>query len=66
MSGVFVAVAAGNAYGWADDYSPASEETVCTVGAVQRNDTIAEFSNYGPLVGKSLLLSTQFPLLSSL
>lgn len=65
MSGVFVAVAAGNAYTFADDYSPASEETVCTVGAVHRNDTFAEFSNYGTLVGKALLLSPLLPLLSS-
>ncbi|KAH7083071.1 subtilisin-like protease Pr1A [Paraphoma chrysanthemicola] len=50
MSGVFVAVSAGNAGTFAEDYSPASEPTVCTVGAVQSNDTLAYFSNYGDLV----------------
>lgn len=49
-AGVFLAVAAGNS---ADDtyyYSPASEPTVCTVGASDINDNIAWFSNYGDLV----------------
>lgn len=55
MSGVFVAVSAGNAATFAEEYSPASELTVCTVGAVQSNDTLAYFSNYGDLVGKSLV-----------
>ncbi|KAM7197600.1 cuticle-degrading protease [Rhypophila sp. PSN 637] len=49
-AGVFLAVAAGNS---ADDtyyYSPASEPTVCTVGASDINDAIAWFSNYGDIV----------------
>jgi len=52
-AGVFVAVAAGNAYTDAKNHSPASEPSVCTVGASSRNDTMARFSNYGPLVGTS-------------
>ncbi|KAK0744740.1 peptidase S8/S53 domain-containing protein [Apiosordaria backusii] len=49
-AGVFLSVAAGNS---ADDsffYSPASEETVCTVGATDEVDVRAWFSNYGELV----------------
>ncbi|KAK4186004.1 putative peptidase [Podospora australis] len=49
-AGVFLSVAAGN-YG--DDsffYSPASEPTVCTVGATDISDARAWFSNYGDLV----------------
>ncbi|KAK4205530.1 putative peptidase [Triangularia verruculosa] len=49
-AGVFLSVAAGNS---ADDsffYSPASEETVCTVGATDEGDARAWFSNYGSLV----------------
>jgi len=49
-AGVFLSVAAGN---YADDsffYSPASEPTVCTVGATDVEDYRAWFSNYGDLV----------------
>ncbi|TWU76889.1 subtilisin-like serine protease [Metarhizium rileyi] len=49
-SGVFLAVAAGNDNQDAKDYSPASEPTVCTVGATNSDDTRAKFSNYGKLV----------------
>ncbi|KAH5763834.1 hypothetical protein HBI16_166840 [Parastagonospora nodorum] len=50
QSGMFVAVSAGNEFGDARDVSPASEPSVCTVGATTINDTIAEFSNTGPVV----------------
>lgn len=49
-AGVFLSVAAGN---YADDsqyYSPASEPTVCTVGATDVDDALAYFSNYGAVV----------------
>jgi cerevisin len=49
-SGIFLAVAAGNEGLPADYVSPASEPTVCTVGATAINDTLIEWSNYGPLV----------------
>ncbi|KAI0111438.1 oryzin precursor [Daldinia grandis] len=45
--GLFMAVAAGNSDADAGDFSPADEPTVCTVGATQRNDARASFSNYG-------------------
>lgn len=46
-SGVFLAVAAGNSAADASTFSPASEPTVCTVGATDVNDVFAEFSNFG-------------------
>lgn len=49
-SGVFLAVAAGNSGDDASFYSPASEPTVCTVGATTVNDTLIYWSNYGTLV----------------
>ncbi|KAK3375616.1 peptidase S8/S53 domain-containing protein [Lasiosphaeria ovina] len=49
-AGVFLAVAAGNSDDDAAFYSPASEPTVCTVGATDNTDTRAYFSNYGTLV----------------
>jgi subtilisin family serine protease len=49
-AGVFLAVAAGNSADDAQFYSPASEPTVCTVGASDSTDTMAYFSNYGSLV----------------
>ncbi|KAJ4354147.1 uncharacterized protein N0V89_005880 [Didymosphaeria variabile] len=49
-AGLFVAVAAGNDAQSASLTSPASEPTVCTVGATDRNDVFASFSNYGSLV----------------
>lgn len=49
-AGVFLAVAAGNSADDATFYSPASEPTVCTVGATDNTDAIAWFSNYGSLV----------------
>ncbi|OAA80472.1 oryzin precursor [Akanthomyces lecanii RCEF 1005] len=50
--GFFVAVAAGNGDENnipidAADVSPASEPSACTVGASDKNDDIASFSNYG-------------------
>lgn len=51
-AGIFVAVSAGNSYDDAVRYSPASEPSVCTVGATEKNDTMPEWSNYGELVGK--------------
>lgn len=49
-SGVFLAVAAGNSGDDASFYSPASEPTVCTVGATTVNDTLIYWSNYGTTV----------------
>ncbi|EOO01749.1 putative serine protease protein [Phaeoacremonium minimum UCRPA7] len=49
-AGVFLAVAAGNNNANAANYSPASESTVCTVGATDSNDARASFSNYGSVV----------------
>ena len=48
-SGVFVAVAAGNENQNAGNVSPARAPGVATVGASDRNDTVATFSNYGPV-----------------
>lgn len=49
-AGVFLAVAAGNDNADASSYSPASESTVCTVGATDKNDAKSSFSNYGSVV----------------
>ena len=49
-SGVFLAVAAGNDNANAANYSPASESTVCTVGATTSTDARSSFSNYGAVV----------------
>jgi hypothetical protein len=49
-AGLFMGVAAGNDGANAANYSPASEPTVCTVGATDVNDKIASFSNYGSVV----------------
>jgi subtilisin family serine protease len=49
-SRVFVAVAAGNFNQDANDFSPASEPTVCTVGSMDINDQMWSFSNYGSAV----------------
>lgn len=49
-AGIFMAVAAGNEGTDASSSSPASEPTVCTVGATDKTDTFCYFSNYGSLV----------------
>ncbi|KAJ8118783.1 hypothetical protein OPT61_g310 [Boeremia exigua] len=49
-SGVFVAVAAGNDGEDVRYFSPASEPSVCTVGATAMNDSMPYWSNYGSLV----------------
>ncbi|OTA98728.1 hypothetical protein M426DRAFT_69250 [Hypoxylon sp. CI-4A] len=49
-AGVFLAVAAGNDNQNAANSSPASEPTVCTVGATTSADARASYSNYGALV----------------
>lgn len=49
-AGLFLAVAAGNEAADASTSSPASEESVCTVGATDIDDKFAEYSNFGPLV----------------
>jgi len=49
-SGVFLAVAAGNWNANACNYSPASAPGTITVGATDRNDARAPFSNYGGCV----------------
>ncbi|CZR55531.1 probable alkaline protease (oryzin) [Phialocephala subalpina] len=48
--GVTVVVAAGNDDDDASNYSPASESTAITVGAIDSNDNRASFSNYGSIV----------------
>jgi oryzin len=58
QSGVFVTVAAGNEKENAYKLSPASESTACTVGAVDIDDNVASFSNWGPAVGKSSITYT--------
>lgn len=50
QSGVFVGVAAGNSAKDAGESSPASEPSVCTVGATDRNDNKSSFSNYGDVL----------------
>ncbi|OIW27679.1 subtilisin-like protein [Coniochaeta ligniaria NRRL 30616] len=49
-AGVFLAVAAGNDNTNAANSSPASEPTVCTVGATTSGDARASYSNYGAIV----------------
>ena len=49
-AGVFLAVAAGNENVDARNSSPASEASVCTVGATDKNDAKASYSNYGSIV----------------
>ncbi|ATY58476.1 ase T precursor [Cordyceps militaris] len=49
-SGVFVSVAAGNDNRDAANYSPASEESACTVGATTSADARSAFSNHGRIV----------------
>ncbi|KAL7627997.1 hypothetical protein AAE478_002193 [Parahypoxylon ruwenzoriense] len=49
-AGFFLAVAAGNGNQDASLYAPASEPSVCTVGATDADDERAPFSNYGSLV----------------
>ncbi|KAK2605973.1 hypothetical protein QQS21_003599 [Conoideocrella luteorostrata] len=53
--GYFVAVAAGNGDARgnpinAQNVSPASEKSACTIGATDSSDRVASFSNYGSLV----------------
>ncbi|KAF5128563.1 Cuticle-degrading protease [Metarhizium anisopliae] len=50
QSGVFLAVAAGNDAKDASQTSPASEPSVCTVGATDSSDRLSSFSNYGAAV----------------
>lgn len=45
--GIHVVVASGNSRDDTCDYSPASAETVVSVGATDSLDNMAEFSNYG-------------------
>lgn len=49
-AGVFLAVAAGNESQDAENSSPASEPSVCTVGATDDADVMAEYSNFGSVV----------------
>lgn len=49
-AGLFLAVAAGNEATDASSSSPASEESACTVGATDKNDQLAEYSNFGKVV----------------
>ncbi|KAK0629430.1 peptidase S8/S53 domain-containing protein [Bombardia bombarda] len=49
-AGTFLAVAAGNSNVDASSTSPASEATVCTVGATTSLDARASYSNYGSVV----------------
>lgn len=49
-AGHFLAVAAGNEAADASTSSPASESSVCTVGATTSKDSLAEYSNFGAIV----------------
>lgn len=49
-SGVFLAVAAGNDNRDAQNTSPASEPSACTVGATDSSDRRSSFSNFGRVV----------------
>lgn len=49
-AGVHVTVSAGNAGADAATQSPARAPAALCVGATQLNDSVAPFSNYGPLV----------------
>jgi oryzin len=49
-AGVTVTVAAGNSGANASGYSPASEPSAITVGAIDSSDVRASFSNYGTLL----------------
>ncbi|OTA59248.1 putative alkaline protease 1 [Hypoxylon sp. EC38] len=49
-AGLFLAVAAGNDGLDASLFSPASEPSVCTVGATEADDSRASFSNWGSLI----------------
>ncbi|KAI1153044.1 subtilisin-like protease PR1K [Nemania diffusa] len=49
-AGHFMAVAAGNEAADASTSSPASEPSVCTVGATDKTDALAYYSNFGSLV----------------
>ncbi|KAI0446060.1 subtilisin-like protease PR1K [Xylaria telfairii] len=49
-AGHFMAVAAGNDATDASNSSPASEPSVCTVGATDKTDALSYFSNFGQLV----------------
>lgn len=48
--GLFLAVAAGNSGAPTITSSPASEPDVCTIGASDKNDAKASYSNFGLLV----------------
>lgn len=48
--GLFFGVAAGNSAMNAKTSSPASEPLACTVGATDKTDAIASYSNYGSIV----------------
>jgi subtilisin family serine protease len=49
-AGLFLAVAAGNSFGPADQYSPAAEASVCTVAAMDMGNKLARFSNHGKAI----------------
>ncbi|KAK2603682.1 hypothetical protein QQS21_004156 [Conoideocrella luteorostrata] len=51
--GIFVSVAAGNSRTFASLVSPASARSACTVGAFNRLDTFASFSNFGRAIDVS-------------
>ena len=49
-AGLFLAVAAGNEGVDAEGSSPASEPSACTVGATEKDDSLASYSNFGQIV----------------
>lgn len=49
-AGVLTIVAAGNSGADASKYSPAAAPNAITVGTIDKDNTRASFSNYGPLV----------------
>jgi oryzin len=49
-AGILTVVAAGNSYADAKDYSPASAPNAITVGAIDKYNSKADFSNFGSTV----------------
>lgn len=46
-AGIFVAVAAGNSATDSKDFTPANAQGACAAGAADKDDRIADFSNFG-------------------
>ncbi|KAK8095016.1 hypothetical protein PG997_001701 [Apiospora hydei] len=57
--GIFVVAAAGNDRRHVDLYTPQAEPEVCTIGAIDKNDAVARFSNYGAGMSNLVVAATQ-------